>query len=124
MAYITGFLTPVKAADRDRYIRSAEFSAPLFKEFGALEQVETWGVDVPAGKVTGFDLAVKLEEGEVVVFSWLKWPDKATADAAWARMMEDPRFADMDMPFDGKRMMWGGFETIFEAPSGNMRNTT
>lgn len=115
MAYVTGFLTPVKSGDRDRYIKSAEVSAPLFKEFGALEQVETWGVDVPPGKVTGFDLAVKLEEGEVVVFSWLKWPDKATADAAWEKMMTDPRFQNMDMPFDGKRMMWGGFEVVFEA---------
>ena len=53
--------------------------------------------------------------GEVVVFAWLKWPDKATADAAWAKMMEDPRMKDMDMPFDGKRMMWGGFETIFQS---------
>lgn len=114
MPYVTGFLTPVKTEDRERYIRSAQVSAPLFREFGALEHVETWGDDVPDGKLTSFPLAVKLEEGEVVVFSWLKWPDKATADAAWARMMEDPRFADMDMPFDGKRMMWGGFEVIFE----------
>lgn len=115
MAYVTGFLTPVKSEDRDRYITSAEVSAPLFKEFGALEHVETLGVDVPPGKVTGFDLAVKLEPGEVVVFSWLKWPDKATADAAWEKMMTDPRFQTMDMPFDGKRMMWGGFEVVFEA---------
>jgi len=115
MSYVSGFLTPVKAHDRDRYIASAEVSAPLFKEYGALEQVETWGVDVPDGETTSFPMAVKLEPGEVVVFSWLKWPDKATADAAWARMMEDPRFKDMDTPFDGKRMMWGGFETIFEA---------
>lgn len=114
MSYVSGFLTPVKEADRERYIASAKASWAMFKEFGCLEQVETWGVDVPAGKLTGFDLAVKLEPGEVVVFSWLKWPDRATADAAWVRMMEDPRMKDMDMPFDGKRMMWGGFETIFE----------
>lgn len=115
MTYITGFLTPVKAEDRDRYIASAKVSAPLFKEFGALEQFEAWGVDVPDGKLTSFPMAVKLEPGEVVVFAWLKWPDKATADAAWGRMQEDPRMQDMDMPFDGKRMMWGGFEGIFEA---------
>ena len=115
MSYISGFLTPVKTADKDRYIKSAEVSWPLFKEYGALEQVETWGDDVPAGKVTGFDLAVKLEPGEVVVFSWVKWPDKATADAAWQKMMEDPRMKDFDMPFDGKRMMWGGFQPIFES---------
>ena len=115
MPYISGFLTPVKTEDKDRYIKSAEVAWPLFKEYGALEQVETWGVDVPPGKVTGFDLAVKLEEGEVVVFSWVKWPDKATADAAWEKMMQDDRMKDFDMPFDGKRMMWGGFQPIFES---------
>lgn len=115
MTYITGFLTPVKVEDKERYIASAKVSAPLFKEFGVLEQFEAWGVDVPDGKLTSFPMAVKLEPGEVVVFAWLKWPDKATADAAWAKMQEDPRMQDMDMPFDGKRMMWGGFEGIFEA---------
>ena len=115
MSYITGFLTPVKAADKARYIASARKSAPLFKKYGALEHVETWGVDIPDGKLTSFPMAVKLEPDEVVVFAWLRWPDKATADAAWQKMEADPAFADMDMPFDGKRMMWGGFETIFEA---------
>ncbi len=115
MSYVSGFLTPVKAADKDRYIASCKKSWPAFQKAGALEQVETWGVDVPPGKVTGFDLAVKLEEGEVVVFSWLKWPDRATADACFAAMQDNPDFADMDMPFDGKRMMWGGFEPIFES---------
>lgn len=115
MSFVTGFLTPVKIEDRDRYIASAKAAWALFKEYGALEQIETWGVDVPDGKVTSFPLAVKLEPGEVVVFSWLKWSDRATADAAWEKMMEDPRMKDMDMPFDGKRMMWGGFEAIFES---------
>ena len=115
MPYVSGFLTPVKAEDKDRYIKSAEKAWPLFQKYGALEQVETWGVDVPPGKVTGFDLAVKLEEGEVVVFSWLKWPDKATAEACFATMETDPAWQDMDMPFDGNRMMWGGFETIFQS---------
>ena len=115
MSYVTGFLTPVKVADRDRYIASAQKGWELFKEYGAIEQVETWGDDVPDGKLTSFPLAVKLEEGEVVVFSWLKWPDKQAADEAWKKMMEDPRMKDMDMPFDGKRMMWGGFQPIFES---------
>ena len=114
MPYVSGFLTPVKAEDKERYIASAAKSWPLFKKYGALEQVETWGVDVPPGKVTGFDMAVKLEEGEVVVFSWVKWPDRTTAEACFATMETDPAWQDMDMPFDGKRMMWGGFEPIFE----------
>jgi uncharacterized protein YbaA (DUF1428 family) len=115
MSFVTGFLTPVKIEDKDRYIASAKAGWALFKEFGCLEQVETWGVDTPDGKVTSFPMAVKLEPGEVVAFSWLKWADKATADAAWEKMMQDPRMKDMDMPFDGKRMMWGGFETVFES---------
>ena len=114
MSYVTGFLTPVKTENRDRYIQSARQGWAFFQEFGATGQVETWGVDVPDGKLTSFPMAVKLEDGEAVVFSWLTWPDKATADAAWAKMQDDPRMKDMDMPFDGKRMMWGGFETIFE----------
>lgn len=113
MPYVSGFLTPVKAEDKDRYIKSAETSWPIFQKYGCLEQVETWGVDVPPGKVTGFDLAVKLEPDEVVVFSWLKWPDKATAEACFATMETDPAWKDLDMPFDGKRMMWGGFEVVF-----------
>jgi len=114
MPYVSGFLTPVKIADRDRYIASAAKAWPLFQKYGVLEHVETWGDDIPPGKVTGFDLAVKLEEGEAVVFSWLKWPDKAAAEACFASMETDPAWQDMDMPFDGKRMMWGGFEVVFE----------
>ena len=114
MPYVSGFLTPVKTENKDRYIASAKASWPLFKEFGAIEHIEAWGVDVPDGETTSFPMAVKLEPGEVVVFAWLKWPDRATADAAWQKRMEDPRMKNMDMPFDGKRMMWGGFEQIFE----------
>ena len=114
MTYVTGFLTPVKTEDRDRYIKSAEASWPFFKKHGCLHQMETWGVDIADGHTTDFNRAVKKEPGEAVVLAWLIWPDKATCDAAWAAMMEDPDMANMDMPFDGKRMMWGGFEPIFE----------
>lgn len=114
MTYVTGFLTPVKSENKARYVKSAQASWPLFQKYGALSQVETWGEDVPDGKLTSFPMAVKLEPGEVVVFSWVTWPDRATADACFAGMQDDPAFADMDMPFDGKRMMWGGFEAAFE----------
>jgi uncharacterized protein YbaA (DUF1428 family) len=100
MTYVTGFVTPVKTADKDAYLRCAQAAAPIFKEFGALAVVENWGVDIRDGKVTDFKMAVKLEPGETVVLSWLIWPD---------------RFHEMEMPFDGKRMVVGGFETIFEA---------
>jgi uncharacterized protein YbaA (DUF1428 family) len=114
MSYITGFLTPVKAENKDRYIASARHAWPLFQKYGCLEQVECWGEDVPDGKLTSFPMAVKKEADEVVVFAWLRWPDRATADACWEKMQSDPAFADMDMPFDGKRMMWGGFAPVFE----------
>ena len=114
MPYVSGFLTPVKIADRDAYIAASAKAWPLFKKYGALQHVETWGDDIPPGKVTGFDLAVKLEAGEAVVFSWLRWPDKAAAEICFASMETDAAWQDMDMPFDGKRMMWGGFEVIFE----------
>ncbi|PZO31951.1 MAG: DUF1428 domain-containing protein [Alphaproteobacteria bacterium] len=115
MPYITGFLTPVKVADKDRYIASAQTSWPIFKGYGALEQVEAWGDNVPDGTLTSFPMAVKLEADEVVVLSWIKWPDRASADACFEKMPSDPAFAELDMPFDGKRMMWGGFEQIFPA---------
>lgn len=115
MTYVTGFLTPVPHENKDRYIKSAEAAWPIFQRYGALKQVESWGDNIPDGKTTDFKRAVKLEEGEQVAFSWLIWPDKATADAAWTKMQDDPAMKDFDMPFDGKRMMWGGFETIFES---------
>ena len=115
MSYVTGFLTPVPTANKDRYIKSAKVAWPLFQRYGALKQVETWGEDIPDGKTTDFNRAVKREEGEQVVFSWIIWPDRATADAAWEKMQDDPAMKEFDMPFDGKRMMWGGFETVFES---------
>ena len=115
MTYVTGFVTPVKTVDRERYIASAKAAAPLFKEYGALTQVEAWGDKVPDGTLTDFKRAVKAEADETVVLSWVTWPDKATADAFETKMMSDPRFSELDMPFDGKRMIYAGFETIFEA---------
>ena len=115
MSYVTGFLLAVPTANKDRYVKSAEAAWPLFKRYGALEQVETWGERIEDGKTTDFKRAVKLEEGEQVVFSWITWPDKATADAAWEKMKQDPEMEKMDMPFDGKRMIWGGFETVFQS---------
>ncbi|MEL7150978.1 MAG: DUF1428 domain-containing protein [Pseudomonadota bacterium] len=111
MAYVDGFLVPVPTAAKDDYKTFAETWAPFFKELGALQTYECWGDDVPAGKVTDFRRAVELKEDETVVFSWTIWPDKATRDAAWAKMMEDDTPPDT-MPFDGKRMIFGGFEPL------------
>ena len=119
MTYIQGFLAPVKTARKADYKVIAEKSWALFKEYGALGCCESWGVDVPDGEVTSFPMAVKKEADETVVFSWIIWPDKATADACAAKMAEDPRWEEA-MPnaaevFSLKRMMFGGFEPLLKA---------
>ncbi len=79
--------------------------------------METWGEDVPDGKLTSFPMAVKKEATETVVFSWIEWASKAARDAAWAKIMEDPRMSPEanPMPFDGKRLIYGGFQMILSA---------
>ncbi|MCP9223777.1 DUF1428 domain-containing protein [Erythrobacter sp. LQ02-29] len=113
--YVNGFILAVPEGNRAAYIEIAEKFWSLVREYGALSQVECWEADVKDGQTTDFRRAVKAEEGEKIVFSWVTWPDKATADAGEAKMMEDPRMeAFSDMPFDGKRMVYGGFETIVQ----------
>lgn len=112
MSYIDGFVAPVHKDKKDAYLKSARTAAEVFKELGALAVVENWGDDVPEGKLTSFPLAVKREDDEVVVFSWVVWPSKEVRDTAWVKAQEDPRMNMMDMPFDGKRLIYGGFETI------------
>ncbi|MFN4089172.1 MAG: DUF1428 domain-containing protein [Alphaproteobacteria bacterium] len=116
MRYVDGFVAAVPAANREAYRRHAAEAAPLFKEFGATRMVECWGDDVPDGKLTDFRGAVKAETGEVVVFSWIEYPSKEVRDAAHAKMMADARIKAMGetMPFDGKRMIFGGFLPILD----------
>ncbi len=116
MNYIDGFVAAVPNAKRDAYQRHAEDAAVVFRDHGALGIVECWGDDVPEGKLTSFTMAVKREPEESVVFSWVTWPSKEMRDAGWKAIMEDPRMK-MDpahMPFDGKRMIYGGFQVIVE----------
>lgn len=89
----------------------------MFKEYGALSVVECWGDDVPQGKVTSFPMAVQLKADETAVFSWITWPSKAVHDAGMAKAMADPRLHEgmNPMPFDGKRMIYGGFQVIVSA---------
>ena len=110
--YTDGFVTPVSHDKRDAYRDLAAMAAGIFREHGAIRSLEAWGDDVKDGKQTDFRRAVKAEEGEAVVFSFLEWPDKATRDAGWAKVMADERMTGADMPFDGKRMFWGGFKPI------------
>jgi len=116
MTYVQGFVVPVPAANKEAYRKLAADLAPLFKEFGATRLVEAWGDDLPDGKVTDFKGAVKATPEEVVVFSWLEFPSKAVADTAHEKMMSDPRTKDMGaaIPFDGKRMIYGGFTPILD----------
>ena len=114
--YTDGFVVPVPAGKRDAYREMAAKAAAVFKEYGAVRVVEAWGDDVPVGKVTDFRRAVKAEEGETVVYSWIEWPSKAVRDEAWAKVMADPRMQPdhENMPFDGKRMFWGGFAPLID----------
>ena len=114
--YTDGFVLPVPTANKDAYFKMAREMAGKFKDQGALRIVEAWGDDIPDGKVTDYKRAVKAEEGENIVYSYVEWPDKATRDAAWAKMMENPEMPS-DMPFDGKRMFWGGFQPILDTKS-------
>jgi uncharacterized protein YbaA (DUF1428 family) len=114
MTYVSGFISPAENRRKEDYIASAKAAWPLFAEYGALELVENWGEHVPGGKQTDMRRAVALKEEETVVFSWILWPDKATVDACMASVEHDDRWHQLDMPFDGKRMIHGGFETIFK----------
>jgi len=120
MAYIDGFVVAVPAENKEEYRQHASEAAPLFAEFGCDRLVETWGDDVPDGKVNDFKGAVQAKDGEVVVFSWAEYADKAARDAAGQKMMTDPRMEQMgaSMPFDGKRMIYGGFDPIVDLGSG------
>ncbi len=118
MSYIQGFLIAVPTINKEAYVALAVESAPIFKEYGALRIVESWGDSVPDGEQTDFKRAVKAQEDETVVFSWIEWPDKETYEGAVKKMETDERWAQMpEMPFDGKRMMWAGFEPVFESGS-------
>ncbi len=116
MTYVEGFVAAVPTENKEKYRQHAAEAAPLFKEFGVQRFVENWGDDVPKGKVTDFYGAVQAKDDESIVFSWFEYPDKAARDAANEKMMADPRMKEMgaDMPFDGKRMIMGGFQSIVD----------
>ena len=114
MNYVDGFVLAVPTANREAYRRLAQTSAEVFKDCGALSLVECWGDDVPPGKLTSFPMAVKLKDDETVVFAWITWPSKAVRDEGMKKAEHDPRMKEvMDpMPFDGQRMIFGGFQVI------------
>ncbi len=115
MNYVDGFLAAVPTANREAFRKHAEDAAVVFKEHGASKVVECWGDDVPEGKVTSFPMAVKRKDDETVVFSWIVWPSKTVRDEGMKKVMDDPRMQSMKMPFDGQRMVYGGFQVIVDA---------
>lgn len=117
MMYVDGFVAAVPTANRAVWVAHAEAGAVVFKEYGALSVVECWGDDVPDGKLTSFPMAVKCQSDETVVFSWVTWPSREVRevrDAAWQKLMDDPRLspANNPMPYDGKRLIYGGFQAL------------
>jgi uncharacterized protein YbaA (DUF1428 family) len=127
MSYIDGFVIAVPTANKQKFIDHANLGDSVFIDLGATRILECWGDDIQDGKVTDFRKAVQAKDDETVVFSWIEWPDKPTRDAAFAKMkewMEHPEKADprMDpsknpMPFDGKRLIFGGFAPVVELSS-------
>lgn len=118
MTYVDGFVIAVPTANKQKFTDHAALADPIFMELGATRIYECWEDDVKDGKQTDFRMAVKAEKDESIVFSWIEWPDKATRDAAFAKMMsEDFKDPRMDpeknpMPFDGMRMIFGGFMPV------------
>ena len=114
MSYVNGFVAAVPAANKQDYIEHCRETQGYFKDLGATRVVDCWGDDVPDGKVTDFKGAVKATGDEKIVYSWIEWPSRQVQQAAMKKMMEDPRMRDMKMPFDGQRMIYGGFTPVLE----------
>ena len=119
MSYVDGFVIAVPTVNKQALIDHAGLFDPIFLEYGATRVLECWGDDVPHGKQTDFYRAVAAREDETVVFSWVEWPSKAVRDEAMTKMMQDPRMdpaspMHQTMPFDGARMIFGGFTTVLE----------
>ena len=118
MSYVDGFVVPVPKKNLAAYKKMATLSAKVWMEHGALEYRECVADDVKPGKYTSFPQSVKLKKGEVVVFAWVIYKSRAARDRIMGKVMKDPRLAGMsagNMPFDGKRMFWGGFKTLVKA---------
>ena len=115
MKYVDGVMCPVPTANKAAYKAYAMSVAEIFKAHGALTLVDCWGTDVPQGKLNSMHSAVISKPEETVVFAWITWPSKEVRDAAWEKLMQDPALSELPMPFDGSRMIFGGFEVLMEA---------
>ncbi|MFP3544651.1 DUF1428 family protein [Rhizobium sp. SIMBA_035] len=114
MAYVDGFIVPVPKDKLEAYKEFSAYAGAIWKEFGALEYVECVGDDVPYGEVTSFPRAVHLKDDEIAVFSWILYPSREVRDEINKKVMADPRLEGdkWQMPFDGKRMIYGGFKEL------------
>ena len=116
MPYIDGYVVAVPTANKEIYRKHAEAAAVVFKEYGALRLVECWGDNIPDGEITSFPKAVKCNHDETVVFSWILWPSRIVRDQGMEKAMSDPRLSpdSNPMPFDGTRLIYGGFEILID----------
>lgn len=116
MAYVDGFVAAVPTANKDRFKAHAETFAAVLKEYGATKLVDCWGDDVPPGEITSFPMAVQCKDDETVVFGWIVWPSRQARDAGMQKAMADSRMSPdtNPMPYDGKRMIFGGFEMLVD----------
>ena len=114
--YVDGFVAAVPAKNKAAFLDMAKDAAVFFRKHGALRVVETWGDDVPEGELTSFRKAVDAKPDEVIVFSWVTWPSKAARDAGNEAVMNDPEMiGPEESPFDGRRMIYGGFQVLLDA---------
>lgn len=112
MTYVDGFVAAAPTTSRETYQNHVRTMGKVFRECGALRVVDCWGEDVPDGKLTSFPMAVKKEADETVVFGWIEWTSRAARDAGFEKAMQDPRLTGANPPFDGKRMIFGGFDVV------------
>ena len=115
MSYVDGFVAAVPTANREHYLAFSKLTGQVFKDCGALSVVDCWGDDVPEGELTSYSKSVQRGADETVVFGWVVWPSKQARQAGMAKAEKDERLSNADMPFDGKRMIMGGFEVITES---------
>ncbi len=115
MSYVDGFVLAVPTSKREAYLQHARQAARIFREHGALSVVECWGDDVPDGTLTSFPMAVQRRPDETVALGWIVWPSRQARDAGMKAVMDDARLQKDGMPFDGQRMIYGGFDVILEA---------
>ena len=119
MSYIDGFVAPVPASAKGAYLEHARIAGDMFKEHGIARTVECWSDDVPPGEHTDFYRSVAAKDGEAIVFAWMESPSKDARDTAMLKMQADERMQNMAMPFDGQRMIYGGFQPVLDEGGGS-----